>query len=252
MEKIKLPNGLECYSLSKRETEFIYSEVFSEQQYIQNNITLCEGDCIFDVGANIGLFALFMTQMKKSLKIFAFEPVEPIFKVLNDNLCLHDLSNVLPFNFGLGAKNKAERVFTFYPNMPGNSTERPKEKIAQRQVMIDAIGEEQTNYFFQSDRVLGEVRTLSRVIQDLSIDSIDLLKIDVEGEELSVIQGIESDDWSKVKQIVAEVHDIDNRLEQFRDLLQNYGFKVRIEKNTLLPTLSNNFNVYAMRQTQSE
>ncbi|MEO0803794.1 MAG: FkbM family methyltransferase, partial [Cyanobacteria bacterium J06642_2] len=107
-------------------------------------------------------------------------------------------------------------------------------------------------YFFQSDRVLGEVRTLSRVIQDLSIDSIDLLKVDVEGEELSVIQGIESDDCSKVKQIVAEVHDIDNRLEQFRDLLQNYGFKVRIEKNTLLPTLSNNFNVYAMRQTQSE
>lgn len=114
--------------------------------------------------------------------------------------------------------------------------------------MIKALGQEQTDYFFQNTQVVGEVRTLSRVIKDLSIDSIDLLKIDVEGEELAVIQGVEPDDWIKVGQIVAEVHDSDNRLEQFQRILQSYGFTVTIEKNTLLPAASNNFNVYAVRQ----
>lgn len=248
MEKIKLPNGLECYSLSQRETEYIFSEIFSEQQYVQHNIVVREGDYIFDVGANIGLFVLFINQIQKNLKIFAFEPIEPVFKVLSDNIYLHDLTNVSLFKYGLNSENDVERVFTFFPNMPGNSTERPKDKMAQRDVMIEAIGQEQTNYFFQNTQVVGEVRTLSRVIKDLSINSIDLLKIDVEGEELAVIQGIEPDDWIKVKQIVAEVHDIDNRLEQFKALLQNHGFEVKIEKNALLPAASNNFNVYAARQ----
>jgi FkbM family methyltransferase len=247
MEKIKLPNGLECYSLSQRETEYIYSEIFSDQQYVQHNIVVHEGDCIFDVGANIGLFALFINQIQKNLRVFAFEPIEPVFAVLTDNIHLHNLANVSLFNYGLSSENDVERVFMFYPNMPGNSTHRPTDKVSQREVMINAIGQEQTDYFFQNTQLVGEVRTLSRVIKDLSIESIDLLKIDVEGEELSVIQGLESGDWIKVKQIVAEVHDIDNRLEQFQSILQNYGFKVKIEKNALLPAELNNFNVYAVR-----
>ena len=248
MEKIKLPNGLECYSLSQRETEYIYSEVFSEQQYVQNNIVVHEGDCIFDVGANIGLFVLFINQLQKNLKVFAFEPIEPVFAVLTDNIHLHNLTDVSLFNYGLSSENDPERVFMFYPNMPGNSTDKPQDKMAQRDLMINAIGQEQTDYFFQSTQIVGEVRTLSRVIKDLSIDSIDLLKIDVEGEELAVIQGIESNDWTKIKQIVAEVHDIDNRLEQFQFILQNYGFEVKTEKNPLLPAGSDNFNVYAARR----
>ena len=86
MEKIKLPNGLECYSLSQRETEYIYSEIFLEQQYVQNNIVVQEGDCIFDVCANIGLFVLFINQIQNNLKIFAFEPIEPVFTVLSNNI----------------------------------------------------------------------------------------------------------------------------------------------------------------------
>jgi FkbM family methyltransferase len=248
MEKIKLPNGLECYSLSQRETEYIYSEIFSQQQYVQNNIVVREGDCIFDVGANIGLFVLYVNQLQKNLKVFAFEPVEPVFTALSNNIELHNLTNVSLFKYGFGSENAPERVFVFYPNMPGNSTERPKEKLSQRQVMIEAIGQEQTDYFFQNTQVSGEVRTLSRAIEELSIDSIDLLKIDVEGEELAVIQGIKPEDWIKVKQVVAEVHDIDNRLDRFQSLLKNYGFEVTSEKNPLLPATLNNFNVYAVRQ----
>jgi FkbM family methyltransferase len=248
MEKIKLPNGLECYSLSPRETEYIYSEIFSQHQYVQNNIVVREGDCIFDAGANIGLFVLYVNLLHKNLKVFAFEPVEPVFTVLSNNIELHNLTNVSLFKYGLGSENDADRVFVFYPNMPGNSTERPKEKSSQREVMIEALGQEQTDYFFQNTQVCGEVRTLSRAIEDLSIDSIDLLKIDVEGEELAVIQGIKPEDWIKVKQVVAEVHDIDNRLEQFQSILENYGFEVTIKKNALLPATLNNFNVYAVRQ----
>ncbi|MGK7925986.1 MAG: FkbM family methyltransferase [Spirulina sp.] len=248
MEKLQLPNGLECYSLSQKETEFIFSEIFSEEQYIQNNIVINQDDYIFDVGANIGLFALFINRFQNDLKIFSFEPIATTFSVLRENIKLHNLTNVSLLNYGLGSENNTEQIFTFYPNMPGNSTERPHEKMAQKDIAIDILGQEQTEYFFQnSQQVIGEIRTLSRVIKDLSIDSINLLKIDVEGSELDVIQGIEPDDWIKIEQIVAEVHDTGNRLAQFCSILQDYGFKVTVEKNSLLPSVLNNCNVYAVR-----
>ncbi|RUT04420.1 hypothetical protein DSM106972_046480 [Dulcicalothrix desertica PCC 7102] len=65
MNKMTLPNNLECYYLGKEETEYIFSEIFTEQQYLRHGICINEGDCIFDVGANIGLFTLFLKNLQK-------------------------------------------------------------------------------------------------------------------------------------------------------------------------------------------
>lgn len=247
-KKMIFPNGLECYYLSsKEETEFIFSEIFTEQQYLSNSIVINEGDCIFDVGANIGLFSLFVSRLQKNVKIYAFEPIEPIFEVLQENVHLHSLHNIFLFNYGLSSENNSEKLFTFYPNMAGNSTTKPLEKLEQQDAMNAVLSKEQMEYFFQSTQVKGELRTLSSVINELDIKSIDLLKIDVEGEECEVLKGIEEKDWGKIKQIFAEVHDREGRLEQIRTLLTTHGFNITIEKNNLLPPTLNNLNLYAVR-----
>ncbi len=246
-QKMIFPNGLECYYLSsKEETELIFSEIFTEQQYISNGIVINEGDYIFDVGANIGLFSLFVSRLQKNVKIYAFEPIEPIFEVLQENIHLHSLHNIFLFNYGLSSENNSEKLFTFYPNMAGNSTTKPLEKLEQQKAMNAVLSQEQVKYFFQNSQVNGELRTLSSVIDELNIKTIDLLKIDVEGEEYEVLKGIEENDWGKIKQVFAEVHDREGRLEQMQTLLTTHGFDVTIEKNNLLPTL-NNLNLYAIR-----
>ncbi len=247
MKKMILPNNLECYYLGKEETEFIFSEIFTEQQYLRHGIKINEGDCIFDAGANIGLFTLFVSQLSKTVKIFAFEPINPIFQLLQANVNLHSIANISLFNYGLSSANISSKSFTFYPNMAGNSTTKPLEKLNQREVMNVAFSEEIVEYLFENQEVIGEVRTLSSVINELNINSIDLLKIDVEGEEYEVLQGIEPNDWSKIKQIVAEVHDIEDRLDKIQTLLKNHGFNISIERNNLLPATLNNFNLYAIR-----
>ena len=199
-QKMIFPNGLECYYLSsKEETEYIFSEIFTEQQYISNGIVINEGDCIFDVGANIGLFSLYVSRLQKNVEIYAFEPIKQIFEVLQENIRLHSLHNISLFNYGLSSENNAEKLFTFYPNMAGNSTTKPLEKLEQRDAMNAVLSKEQVEYFFQSDRVKGELRTLSSVINELDVNSIDLLKIDVEGEESEVLKGIEEKDWGENK-----------------------------------------------------
>ncbi len=243
-----LPNNLECYYLGKEETEYIFSEVFTEQQYIKNGITINEGDCIFDIGANIGIFSLFLSMLNKQVKIYAFEPIKEIFDVLQANASMHSIPNIFQFNYGLSSENKSDKLFTFYPNMAGNSTTKPLEKLEQREVMNAVLNKDIVDYLFQNEEVKSEVKTLSSVINEFNIISIDLLKIDVEGEEYEVLQGISHNQWSKIKQVVVEVDDREGRVDTIQKLLTTYGFDITIEKNNLVPDTLDNFNVYAVRR----
>ncbi len=69
-KKVKLPNGMTIFCLRKDEVQLIYEEV---QAYFKNGIELHEGDTVFDVGANIGLFTLSAYQLcNKNVSIYAF------------------------------------------------------------------------------------------------------------------------------------------------------------------------------------
>ena len=52
-----------------------------------------------------------------------------------------------------------------------------------------------------------QFKTISDVIRENHLERIDLLKIDVEKSEEDVLAGIHEDDWTKIKQLVVEVHD---------------------------------------------
>jgi hypothetical protein len=47
------------------------------------------------------------------------------------------------------------------------------------------------------------------------------LKIDVERSEVGVVQGIEKNDWCKIRQLVAEVHE--ENLEAFVSIVKEKG-----------------------------
>lgn len=48
---------------------------------------------------------------------------------------------------------------------------------------------------------LCNVVPLSLALRHLGIAAVDLLKVDVEGDELAVLQGISADDWPKIRQV---------------------------------------------------
>jgi FkbM family methyltransferase len=252
-KKMNFAHGFECYYVSsKEETEYIYNEVFVEQQYIQNGIVVSEGDCIFDVGANIGMFSLFINRLKPNLRTYAFEPIKQIFDVLQENVALHTLeNNLFIFNYGLSSENNVAKVFTFYPQMAGNSTSKPGEKLVNiNETPSDDTDTEDlfVDFFKEVKQVKCELRTLSSVMSELTINSIDLLKIDVEGEEYEVFKGIESQDWAKIKQIVAEIHDRDGKLDKIKQLLTDHGFNIKTQKMEFLPSkFVDVYNLYAVR-----
>ncbi|MDZ8032059.1 non-ribosomal peptide synthetase [Nostoc sp. DedSLP04] len=258
----ELPNGMMIAHLNKNETEFVYKEVWEEQAYLKHDITINEGDCIFDVGANIGMFALFAGQICKDVSIYAFEPIPPVFDVLRINSQSYGL-NVKLFNLGLSSETKTD-TFTYYPQVSvisGCFADATQERetiksflLKQQSIVLndpeisDRAIDELLAERLQSQQFICQLRTISDVIAEHGVERIDLLKIDVEKSEQDVLSGIQQEDWQKIQQIVVEVHNTNGRLEEIVALLKEREFDLTIEQDALLED-TGLYNIYARRSS---
>ena len=98
---------------------------------------------------------------------------------------------------------------------------------------------------FSSRAIEAPLRALSEIIQEEGLESIDLLKINVEKSELDVLSGIEEADWAKIKQIVLETDTKDN-LQAITILLKGHGYDLSIDQDVLLEN-TQLYYVYAIR-----
>ena len=208
-----LPNGLVVVCHNNAETDFGYSEIFENDDLARLGVQLDDRSCVFDVGANIGLFSLKVHKQWPGARVFAFEPVGPVYDLLAKNLDLYDV-NGKALNVGLAARAAMEEI-TYYPHLSLISS-RFADTASDREVVKDYVIKQQhveddaTLSAILADRLEPkrlqcEMKTLSQVIREQGVERIDLLKIDTERGELDVLAGIEDQDWQKIRQLVVEV-----------------------------------------------
>ena len=216
-----LPNGLEIVHLNQYETDYVYKEIFEDQCYLRHGIRLQDGDTVVDIGANIGLFSLFVMSRCKNPKIYAFEPAPVVYDLLKANCDAYG-SNVRALNVGVSDKPKTA-TFTFYEKssvFSGFHSDETEDREAIQAVVRNMLnsesvaGESVEEYVNEltADRLRRrthecQLTSVSDIIRENQIDKIDLLKIDAEKSELDIIKGIEDRDWPKINQIVIEIHD---------------------------------------------
>ena len=73
IRSIRLPNGDLVYGLNEDDTVMVYRDIFEDDCYRQHGVTIRDGDCILDVGANTGLFILFLNSILSRARVYAFE-----------------------------------------------------------------------------------------------------------------------------------------------------------------------------------
>jgi FkbM family methyltransferase len=258
----ELPNKMEIAYQSRVELAHFYEDIFEKQVYLQHGITLNEGDCVFDVGANIGLFTLFVSQNYRDVALYSFEPAPPLFEILSANASWHAPAARL-FNCGLSSESR-DAAFTFYPNSSGMSSfygDEREEKEVLRSIMRNQLDQGMAGMkavIEYADDILEErlkhqtftchLETLSNIIREQQVERIDLLKIDVQKCELEVVQGIDEDHWQIIKQIVIEVHDFDGRLEEIMAQLKSHDYQVTVKQDQMYKG-SLMYNLYAVRST---
>ncbi|GAB1191419.1 hypothetical protein APSETT444_000592 [Aspergillus pseudonomiae] len=244
---VKLSDKFSCYTRGENEARFIYHEIFEAHGY--DRVELPKAPIIVDVGANIGLFSLYMKEKYPLAKILAFEPAPENFEALNRNLAFHMVSTVVAYPYALGIQ-ACSALFTYFPNMPGNSTMNIEEKECQirlfRENYDEAFGDDM---FKDAKQITVPVNRLSYFLDRYhsNVEAIDLLKIDVEGTELEVLGGIDDADWSKVRNIVMEVSDLKGSLDKVKQLLETKGFTVSYVATQGIPEMFKLFIVTASR-----
>ncbi len=257
-----LPNDCEVVHLNKYETDYLYKEIFIDNIYLREGITINDGDTIIDIGANIGLFTLFVNQQCRDPQVYSFEPSPGVFESLKINSRIYG-RNTKVYNKGVSDKRR-NITFTFYPNstvFSGFAADEAEDKEALQQVIKNILGDDiqidDSSLIQYADEISGgrlkkelyqcEVISVSDIIEENKIQKVDLLKIDAEKSELEILKGIKRSDWDKIRQIVIEIHDKKgNKLEKAKELLKEMNFRVSvIEENSLRK--SGLFNLYAIK-----
>ena len=82
MKKINLNDGTTAYCLKQNEAIVLDDHI---KGYLKYGIKINEGDVIIDIGANIGILGLRLSQSYHDITIHAFEPIPEIHKVLKKN-----------------------------------------------------------------------------------------------------------------------------------------------------------------------
>ena len=265
MKKINLPDGTPIYCLKSTEAVVLDDHI---KGYFNHGISIKQGDVVFDIGANIGVFGLRASQEFKDLEIHCFEPVPQIFEVLRKNVKLSLNPKFYAYQMGLGSK--LDHIsFTYFPNSPALSTSNPelweKDPKAFERAVRGSIKNSPESFWWAflipgfiipliawylkkgKKTINCKVSTLSEIISSKKINKIDLLKMDCEGHEWEVIKGIEEQDWRKINSIVMEVHNLDNRASKVEAILKEKGFnKITLEKEKALEN-TNLVNIYALR-----
>ena len=136
------------------------------QRFIGRN--LAPDSTFVDVGANIGTYTVLASAVVgPSGKVVAIEPHPVIFKYLQRNVAANQLQNVFAMDVAVGAKRQTALM--------QYSEKNPGETYITSQ--------------FHAETTKVPMARLDDVLSDLGILTVDYLKIDVEGYELSVLHG---------------------------------------------------------------
>lgn len=217
VQAAKFHPDIQCFVGSYR--EYKRSQKIIHEEILEWIGTFEEGDIFYDVGANIGMFSLFVAKhWQGGVKVFAFEPSSPTYATLIRNVVLNQFQDIITcFEVALGSKTA---IGTFnYSDLDAGSA------LHALNSLLDNKRESFTPVFRQP--ILSY--SLDDLVEKFGIPMPNHVKIDVDGTEPDVISGFEKILASgAVKTVLIEMLDLvenDERTLGIKQKFASFGFE---------------------------
>ena len=162
---------------------------------------------IIDIGANVGVTALLLSQIPKA-KITCYEPDPGNCRHLRRNIELNKISNVKVIQAAVTSVNGTEEFQTDEESTGGHIV-RGRSATKGHKIKVSST-------------------TLQSAVVQCSSDVIALLKCDCEGGEYDIIQQITPDLASRIRNVTVEIHDLDQtrNLHMISAHLSSLGYRL--------------------------
>lgn len=162
---------------------FIFEQVFCEQQYNYGHLLKNKKGWIIDAGANVGMAAIYFSNLYPDAKIICLEPDGDNFNLLKKNT--KNYSNITTLHAALWHKSEILNIT--------NKSEKSAGYM---------IGSANGN---TSDQIKS--KTVIELMEEFKMNDIALFKIDIEGSEKELFEyGAQA--WlPKCDTIITELHD---------------------------------------------
>ncbi len=144
------------------------------KEYISEYAKRKEHYIVFDIGANRGEFLKKIVSAVDNAVIYAYEPHPKTFESLKENTKSINCVNL--FNLAVSDKNTRLMLYD-YEDSDGSAHASLNSEIFTIVYKSNTISHE------------VDVTTVDTIVKENNLASIDFLKIDVEGNELSVLRG---------------------------------------------------------------
>jgi FkbM family methyltransferase len=184
---------------------------FSKPYYERNNVDflrrkLLPGMTFVDIGAHIGYFSLLASLLVgKAGKVISFEPERHNYSELKKNIILNKCTNIDIYNIGLSDREGFQKLYINPYNDGGHSLVEFKQYKSK-----------------YSSISVGLISLDSFCVKCYPHREINFVKIDVEGHQIAVLQGMLGILTSYKPTILIEYGEY---AEQIKKLLHHCGYK---------------------------
>jgi FkbM family methyltransferase len=174
------------------------------------------GDTVYDVGANIGYLSLYFAHLAGSQgKVYAFEPAPQNLVYTRQNVGSHPRIHLV--EKGL-AKEAGELEF-YVEDLTGQNCSFVAD-FGTLQQNIETAGVKTS-----TQRITVEVTSLDRFVEEVGTPPT-VMKIDVEGFELEVLQGATDLLRSRPPVMMIEIWHDPEKARKVRELIHGFGYRV--------------------------
>nr|WP_305891407.1 FkbM family methyltransferase [Methylomonas sp. SURF-1] len=170
-----------------------------------------------DVGANTGIYSLISKSNSPFAKIIAIEPIDVNFEVLHNNIIKNNFS-IITEKVALSNYQGSATMFAL-KNKLNYMTQIDKNRYALHPEIAK-------NH--EISKILVEVKSFDYFAFKYDIEDIDLIKVDVEGSELSVLETLWPILSSNLPSIILEIigNDSADRINELLSTLDYDYFSI--------------------------
>ncbi|HEU5115495.1 MAG TPA: FkbM family methyltransferase, partial [Isosphaeraceae bacterium] len=206
---LHLRSGMTIVSDPKDTAIGVFHEIFVERCYVPPWFYVPRpGHRVLDVGANIGVFSLFLNTEAPGIRIYAFEPHPETYRYLSRNLAENRLDHAVKHHQLALASGPGEVRFMIPPESDELASGHRAALSSGQGLKVEAIG-------------------LADAMEMADGGAFDLLKVDTEGAEADIILNAPMTVWENIDRVAVEFHDLTKR-DQVKDRLALAGYQCQV------------------------